>query len=687
MKNKKILISIIVVLVLAVVGFVTYFVAFKEDKNTTLTLLEKQWIENNKSKLIDLSIVNSIPLITYNGEGIFFDFLDSLEEDTKLEFNKVAYKKGEEPKSEYSLKVVEKTGDNQILLYKDNYVLITNDNKKFNSLNDIENLTVGVLSSDIEKVNTYLNANSTLLLKSFDSYDAMIADLTNEDATKKTVNAIVLPRLVYFKDIVSNANLNIAYHISEVTQDYVLQLGSTDKLNDILLKYYKKWKKDSYDDSYYNQFLNSYLTFLNVDDMKKVEFKSKRYSYGFVQNSPYDLIYDGQYVGINHIFMAKFSDFANIEISYKKYNDIDSLVSDFNENKLDVLFNNTTYLTFNMDVINTVSSFDEKVAVVTNPNNDAVINSINSLKNYEVMAVKASRIADTLVKKGINVKVYDNTEKLLSNINKNSIIVLDYETYNYYAGSSLKNYKVAEIFDLGYDYNFTIRKTEDNDLFAQILNFYLSFNNEKELTNDGYYEVMQLAGKPISVRKLVLSIVGVLSAGVLIVLGIVLFKPKEKVKKVNLSKEDKLKYIDMLTSLKNRNYLNDNIEKWDASEVYPQTIIIIDLNNVAYINDNYGHAEGDKVIGEAANILIATQMPNSDIIRTNGNEFLIYMVGYDEKQIVSYVRKLNKEFKGLSHGFGSAIGYSMINDAIKTIDDAINEATAAMREIKEEIDY
>ena len=143
----------------------------------------------------------------------------------------------------------------------------------------------------------------------------------------------------------------------------------------------------------------------------------------------------------------------------------------------------------------------------------------------------------------------------------------------------------------------------------------------------------------------------------------------------------------MLTSLKNRNYLNDNIEKWDLSEVYPQTIVVIDLNNVAYINDNYGHAEGDKVIGEAANILISTQMPNSDIIRTNGNEFLIYMVGYDEKQVVSYMRKLNKEFKGLSHGFGAAIGYSMINDAIKTVDDAINEATAMMKEVKEETDY
>ena len=62
-------------------------------------------------------------------------------------------------------------------------------------------------------------------------------------------------------------------------------------------------------------------------------------------------------------------------------------------------------------------------------------------------------------------------------------------------------------------------------------------------------------------------------------------------------------------------------------------------------------------------------------------------MGYSEKQIISYLRKLSKEFKGLSHGFGAASGYSIILDAIKTIDDAVNEATLNMRENKEDIDY
>src|SRR5574344_2803188 len=149
----------------------------------------------------------------------------------------------------------------------------------------------------------------------------------------------------------------------------------------------------------------------------------------------------------------------------------------------------------------------------------------------------------------------------------------------------------------------------------------------------------------LNTLKNILIILICLTFTALLVLVIKKYKSKKHHKHSNLSKGNKLKYIDMLTSLKNRNYLNDNIEKWDESEVYPQTIVIVDLNNVAYINDNYGHQEGDNVIKEAANILIKNQIENTEIIRTNGNEFLIYMVGYDEKQVVSYVKKLLKELK------------------------------------------
>ena len=112
--------------------------------------------------------------------------------------------------------------------------------------------------------------------------------------------------------------------------------------------------------------------------------------------------------------------------------------------------------------------------------------------------------------------------------------------------------------------------------------------------------------------------------------------------------------------------------------------MIIDLNNVKYVNDNYGHEEGDQLIVEAAGILVNTQLENSEIIRTDGNEFLIYLVGYSERQISTYTKKLSKELKKLPHEFGAGVGFSMITDEIKTLDDAINEATLEMVTDKEE---
>lgn len=140
----------------------------------------------------------------------------------------------------------------------------------------------------------------------------------------------------------------------------------------------------------------------------------------------------------------------------------------------------------------------------------------------------------------------------------------------------------------------------------------------------------------------------------------------------------------MLTSLKNRNYLNAKVPEWEDSKIYPQTIVIVDLNNVKYINDNYGHEAGDELIIKAATILVNTQLENSEIIRTDGNEFLIYLIGYSERQISAYTKKLTKEMRTLPHEFGAAIGYSMIKDEIKTVDDAINEATLEMITNKEE---
>ena len=125
------------------------------------------------------------------------------------------------------------------------------------------------------------------------------------------------------------------------------------------------------------------------------------------------------------------------------------------------------------------------------------------------------------------------------------------------------------------------------------------------------------------------------------------------------------------------------MDKWDENKVYPQAIIVIDLNDLKQVNNEFGYQEGDTVIKAAANILINNQLKNTDILRTDGNEFIIYMVGYPEEQVVLYMRKLYKLMKELPHEKGATLGYSMILNDIKLIEDAINDAVLDIKKSKE----
>ncbi|MBO5414486.1 MAG: diguanylate cyclase [Bacilli bacterium] len=680
-KKRNIIIIIAIVLILAITG-VLYFVFTNQDKDSTLTLVEKQWIESNKNKVIDFGIVNNIAILNNSGEGLLFDFFEAIEEDTSLEFNKISYEYGEAVNEEYAFKVVDKLDKDDILVYSDNYAVISKKKVKYNSLNEISHARVGVLEKNLENINKYLACDDL----SYTPYENIEDLLISYKEEKSELDFIVLPKIIYLSMEDLYKDLYINYNIDELKDNYVISLGDTKKLNNILDKYYKKWSSENYDSIYANEFTNTYFRISDTEKQSEVKFKSKRYIYGFVENAPFEIEVNGKLVGINSAIIKSFSDIANVEVTFQSYPSVDRLREAFSNGKIDFYFDKYNKAKYDLDTYLTVSPYDEQIVVVSKYGNNINVNSANSLTGESVLTLKNTKIEAELEKVKANIKSYDRLEDLMANMNDNSVVVIDEATYNFYKESNFRDYKVDARYALNGNYGYMIRDINNNEVFEKYFDFYLSFINEKSLINTGYYNALNATSTSGLLKTIVTSICSILVLIVAFLLGSRFMPNRTKKRKINnMKKEDKLKYVDMLTSLKNRNYLNENIELWDASEVYPQSIIIVDLNNIAYINDNYGHQEGDEVIKQAANILINNQMPNSDIIRTNGNEFLIYLVEYDEKQVASYIKKLTKEFKELAHGFGAAIGYSMITDGIKTIDDAVNEATLDMRNNKEEL--
>ncbi len=674
MKKRGIILGVVcLVIFIGIVGGI-YFVLRGTDRNN-LTITEKQWIENNKNLLQDFSIVDNVPIFSDAGTGVVFDFLTSLEENTGLDFNELSYSYGGNPTSDYAFKIVSKKEKNDILIYRDNFVLVTKEKMTYNTTADIKNISVGVLNNHLEEVEKYLNGSTNVTYTTVEN--------ENDLLSFPEVDAIVLPKTIYMEQLAGDDKLNIAYSITEMTEDYVLHLGDDKTLNSILTKYYKKWYEENFDASFKENFSEDYFEFSDVAEKDKATFHSKRYAYGFVDNLPFDTIVNKKFIGINTSFLKAFAQAAGIEISFEEYDNIDALVKALNEKKIDFFFDNGKTAKYDVDTYTTTSHVNEQVVVLSSNENNVTVNTLASLSGKKVRAVKSSLISEVLTKNGAKVEESETIEDLIKEKEKDDILVIDLENYTYYQ-SKLKGFKMDYQFTLDEPYKFIANDSKANKVFNRFFDFYLSYTNQTEIINDAHAELDKVLSTP-SLAKIIVLTISALIVLFFSIFGIYQLTKKEKKQKTIVVKGDKIKYIDMLTSLKNRNYLNDHMEAWDESEVYPQTIVIVDLNNINYINDNYGHQAGDEVIKQAASILIKTQMDNSEIIRTNGNEFLIYLVGYTEKQIITYIRKLHREFKELEHGFGVASGYSMIMNAIKTIDDAINEATADMKSNKEEL--
>ncbi len=675
--KKKIWIFLIFFVLLGI-GVGGYFY-FTRTASKSFSPQEEQWLSNNKNNVIDIYMSRNIAGLTYMGEGLFFDFMEYVKEETGLSLNAVAYEPmGEIPEETYAVELVDEVEDSQIPILKDDYVLVTKEKHVYTMPQEIGPIKVGVLSADEEMVKKYL-ADSQIEWLSYETEAEMLEAFAKDDTTDETqLDGVVGLKTLYLDDILTN-DYHIAYHISNMTKTYALTLSGNEMSDSILKKTFDNWNKSQFAEAYNTSLLSSYFSFKGITEKEAMALREKAYVYAFMENGSYDLVDGGRLKGTNYAIIKSFAEFANIDMEYGKHYDSKEAIEEaFSSGKVDFFFN-----TYTMDLENTyetVMPLKSEVVVLAPVHNFIPIHSISDMGDFKVLAVKGTKIEEYLNNQEIEVTSYDSLKEVLNQKDSDSLMVIDLQTYEYYRENLLESYKITYQFSLDNNYGYIING--ENKVFSNLFDFYLEYMQIDTIVGNSYADIYIISKKEVFyiITIVVLAFLVLIQFVYNVQRVFVFFKNK---KKKALTKDEKIRYIDSLTSLKNRAYLNDNIEKWDNSEVYPQIIIVVDLNNIAYINDNFGHEEGDKVITEAANILIQTQMPRSEIIRTDGNEFLIYLVEYEEKQAVSYIRRLNKELKELSHGFGAATGYSVITDAIKTIDDAVNEATLDMRTNKE----
>ncbi len=670
-KNPKRLAIIIIIIVIAIalIGYTTYKIL--NDKNK-LSVSEKEWITENLSVVQKVNVPNNLDVFGKNANGVFFDFIKSFEDEYKININEVTYNMGEKVSGTSFTTSYEK--DEGTVFYQDHFVIISKNKQNITSISQLSGHKIGVLRADEKYVLKYINETNNIITTIYETstplYEALDKGVDIEYA--------IIPLNENLTSILTS-NYAIDYHVSDLNKYYILKTDKDDTFGSILKKYYAKWETKELSKSIDENELKTFIQALSISDKEISNIQANTYKYGFVNNSPYEVLVGGTYGGIVSEYISKFSSFSNTEFEFIKYNNFSKFTEAISNRKVDVFYN---YYNLNTKYQKVESQMNISFVIIANEQNPLIINSISSLEGKTIYVQKNSLIEKYISSLGgIKVKTYEDAKELKKASKKDRIIILDEEVFNYYKKSFLTDYSIRYQNKLSDTYNFYIKS---NDTFNLLFSRYIQTLDPAEITVKGVYNNVYTVKAGTILGK-----VAKYSLIVIALFIIVLYLAYRSTKRIKITKkikkEDKMKYIDQLTSLKNRNYLNENISNWNKNTIYPQATIVIDLNQVRNINDTMGYEEGDAQIKAAANILIKTQLDNTDIMRTDGNEYLIYLVGYQEKQIVSYIRKLYKEFKSLPYEHGAAIGYSVITNDIKTIEDSINEATEDMRKKKEEL--
>lgn len=156
---------------------------------------------------------------------------------------------------------------------------------------------------------------------------------------------------------------------------------------------------------------------------------------------------------------------------------------------------------------------------------------------------------------------------------------------------------------------------------------------------------------------------------------------------------DKLKIlstIDTLTSVRNRNEMNNRVDRIVAgNEPVPQGVLFADLNGLKRVNDEQGHAAGDKMLRAAASILQSV-FHDGEVYRAGGDEFMILVNEINEEEVqdrVARVHFLSGKTENVRFSIGVCYGKRDIRKAMRLADERMYAFKNGYYEAHPELKY
>lgn len=243
-----------------------------------------------------------------------------------------------------------------------------------------------------------------------------------------------------------------------------------------------------------------------------------------------------------------------------------------------------------------------------------------------------------------------------------------------------------------FDFHILKKIDELKELTPEV--FISNISNQKRLISVIYiedYNLYSLVSIPFEVltkdfnKKLIIAMV------LLFFLLLILYFLFNYSIKIQNKTRDQLKYIanhDTLTGVYNRYSLNEEmLHRMEKKRNF--YVFFLDLDNFKYINDNYGHLVGDKLLKEVAKRLKARLFKRDYIARNAGDEFIVLIDERDEETVRTIAKKIldifsnNFKIDDIEVFTGVSIGISKYSKNKTTTSELLNQADMALYKAKE----
>ena len=298
---------------------------------------------------------------------------------------------------------------------------------------------------------------------------------------------------------------------------------------------------------------------------------SKNYTYGYVENPPYEQLVHGTVAGIAGEYVDRVTRLSGINFKYKKYDTIEDLEKAIDKGEVDLYFDYYNYN--NNKYKSTLSTFIEKYVVLGKEEDNHIVTSFESMKDEPLAMLGNDSLYNYFSNNArAKIKIYDNIDELVKE-SGSRLIVVDKEIYSHYQTTKFKKLKLLYTDTMMNDYKFMVKN--NNEAFYDLFNYIINTNSYYNYRNSGITNLHASILEGSTLEQVYTIVLTIIFVPLIILLAVYLIiKKKKQIKKVKAS--DRHKYTDMLTSLKNRNYLNAKMPEWEETKVFPQAKVMVD---------------------------------------------------------------------------------------------------------------